>query len=333
MKKSTNPSAEFKAKCAMFRQTEQIMARCINSFATTLLIITTALLILSGNIQAQDFDPSKVDWEKLSKIPMKDSFIKKFNKNCAACHGENLEGSPLGTPLVGVDLRHGDTVEEIAASIATGYPESGMPAWSATMKESDVWNMALYVAEQRQGTTILDKNNKIEIVLPAGKVKTERAKFRIETVAGGIDKMPFAMAALPDGRILVTERMYGLFIIDTDGNKTQITGTPPAYNDSGEFLGQVQGIGWMMDVAIHPDYENNGWVYLQYSDRCTGCNELSKRANNAPVSMNRVIRGRIKDGAWADEEILWKADVETYTNTSDLAAGGRIAFDNQGYLF
>ena len=299
----------------------------------TWLISLSALILFSGNALAQGFDPSTVDWEKLSKIPMRDGFIKKFNNNCASCHGENLEGAPLGTALVGNELKHGDSVEDIAISISNGYAASGMPAWSATMSESEIWNMALYVAEQRQGTTILDKNNKIQIALPAGKVRTEKLKFRVETVAEGIDPMPFGMALLPDGRILITERMHGLFLIGADGSKTQITGTPPAYDDAGSFLGQVQGIGWMMDVAVHPDYANNGWVYLQYGDRCSGCNALSQRGNDTPVSMNKVVRARIKEGAWVDEQVIWQANVESYTNTSDLAAGGRVAFDNTGYVY
>ena len=49
--------------------------------------------------------------------------------------------------------------------------------------------------------------------------------------------------------------------------------------------------------------------------------------------MNRLIRGRIRDGAWVDQEVLWQADIETYTDTSDLAAGGRIAFDDKGHVF
>jgi glucose/arabinose dehydrogenase len=45
------------------------------------------------------------------------------------------------------------------------------------------------------------------------------------------------------------------------------------------------------------------------------------------------VRGRIKDGVWVDQEIIWKADFATYTNTSDLAAGGRLAFDNDGHVY
>jgi len=282
---------------------------------------------------AQGFDPAKVDWDKLSKIPMRDGFIKQFNDKCAVCHGEDLGGATLGTPLVGVDLRHGDSVEEIARSIADGFPGTEMPAWSETLNERQIWNLALYVAEQRQGTTILDKRDNIPLAIPEGTIESERHAFRIEKIVDGLDPMPFSIAPLPDGRILLSERMRGLSIISADGEKSApIDGTPPVYDDSGVFLGQVQGLGWMLDVAVHPQFAQNGWIYIHHTDRCSNCNDLSRRSER-PVSMNRLVRGRIKDGVWVDEEIIWQANIETYTNTSDLAAGGRISFDDKGHVY
>jgi glucose/arabinose dehydrogenase len=299
----------------------------------SLLYLISFLFAAPPSANAQGFDPAKVDWEKLSKIPMRDGFIKKFNQNCGACHGEDLRGLTLGPPLVGLPLQNGDTVEQIAASIATGSPEKGMPAWSETMKESEIWNMALYVAEQRQGTTILDKRDNIPLVIPPDTVTTAKHSFDINVIADGLDVMPFSIAPMPDGRILLSERMRGLRFISPDGSKSEyIEGTPPAYDDSMLFLGQVQGLGWMLDVALHPQYADNGWVYLHHTDRCTDCNALSRKAD-AAVSMNRLLRGRQKNGKWVNEEKRWQADYETYSNTSDLAAGGRIAFDDQGYVF
>jgi glucose/arabinose dehydrogenase len=294
-----------------------------------------AIALLAGvpAAPAQGFDPANVDWEKLSKIPMTDLFIKQFNEQCGACHGEDLRGTSLGKPLVGVDLLHGDSVQDIARSIATGFPDKGMPAWSQTLNESQIWNLALYVAEQRQGTTILDKRAGIELDIPAGPIATERVKFRIETVAEDLDPMPFSIAPLPDGRILLAERMRGLSIVSRNGRKSApIRGTPPVYDDSSVFLGQVMGLGWMLDVVPHPRYERNGWIYIHHTDRCENCNALSRKSGR-PVSMNRVIRGRIRNGQWVDEQIIWQADIETYTDTSDLAAGGRLAFDDAGNVY
>ncbi|MCL4791215.1 MAG: PQQ-dependent sugar dehydrogenase, partial [Gammaproteobacteria bacterium] len=296
-------------------------------------ILLVMVMLAATDGRTQGFDPGKVDWAALSKIPMKDLFIRKFNEQCGSCHGEDLRGTPLGKPLVGVELLRGDSVKEIALSIASGAPDKGMPAWSETLDEKQIWSLALYVAEQRQGTTILDKRDAIPLAIPAAPVVTEKHRFRIETVAEGLDPMPFSIALLPDGRILLAERMRGLFIIDTDGRKSaHIRGTPPVYADSSVFLGQVMGLGWLLDVALHPQYDKNGWIYLHHTDRCTDCNALSRKTGR-PVSMNRIVRGRIRDGEWVDQQIIWQADKETYTDTSDLTAGGRLAFDDRHNLY
>jgi glucose/arabinose dehydrogenase len=309
------------------------MAQHIFKRISLSLCLLASLAFVMEEAVSQGFDPATLDWEAIGKIPMRDGFIKQFNDNCSACHGEDLRGAPLGTPLVGIDLRHGDSVKEIAMSIANGFPESGMPAWSETMDENRIWNLALYVAEQRQGTTILDKRADIPLNIPEGVIESERHAFRIETIADGLDPMPFSIEPLPDGRILLSERMRGLSIISRDGKQSElIKGTPKVYDDHGMFLGQVRGTGWMLDVAVHPQFEENGWIYIHHTDRCTGCNDMSRRGGQ-PVSMNRLIRGRIKDGEWIDEEIIWQADIETYTNTSDLAAGGRISFDDENHVY
>lgn len=307
--------------------------RMTSRAAVHALILLAVLALTVTNGRTQGFDPGKVDWAALGKIPMKDLFIRKFNDQCGACHGEDLRGTPLGKPLVGVELLRGDSVREIAQSIANGAPDKGMPAWSETLDEKQIWNLALYVAEQRQGTTILDKRDNIPLAIPTGPVVTGQHTFRIEPVAEGLDPMPFSIALLPDGRILLTERMRGLFIIGADGKKSApIRGTPPVYDDSSVFLGQVMGLGWMLDVALHPQYAKNGWIYIHHTDRCTDCNALSRKTGR-PVSMNRIIRGRIRDGEWVDQQVIWQADKESYTDTSDLTAGGRLAFDDQNNLY
>jgi glucose/arabinose dehydrogenase len=295
-------------------------------------LLAAVLAVAPAVAPAQGFDPAKVDWEKLAKIPMQDFFIRQFNDKCGSCHGEDLRGTTLGPALVGVPLRGGDAVADIAASIARGSPDKGMPAWAGTLPETQVYNLALYVAEQRQGTTILDKRANIELRLPEGPVVTERASFRVEPVATGLDPLPFAIAPLPDGRLLLTERTRGLSIIQPDGARAPIEGTPPVYADLGSFLGQVVGFGWMLDVALDPDYRRNGWIYLHHTDRCSDCNDLSRKARR-PVSMNRIVRGRLAGNRWVDEQVLWTADIASYTDTTDLAAAGRLAFDDRGYLY
>ena len=256
-----------------------------------------------------------------------------FNEECAVCHGENLEGAAQGTPLVGVDLLHGDSMEELIRSIAEGYPEKDMPDWADTFSEQEIKSLALYISEQRDGYLYTEFNISNELTLPSETIRTEKYDLKVESVAEGLDPLPYSIAPLPDGRILLTEKMRGMRFISPSGAVSDlIEGTPTVYDD-GQMRGGLQyGMGWLMDVALHPDYAENGWIYLHYTDRCSDCNTIS-RESSLPVTMNALVRARIRNGKWVDQETIWKADIESYSPSSDIAAGGRIAFDPEGFVF
>jgi glucose/arabinose dehydrogenase len=141
---------------------------------------------------------------------------------------------------------------------------------------------------------------------------------------------------LPDGRLLVTEKTKGVRVISPDGDKSELVrGTPQAYDDIYQLESRIdieRGMGWLFDILLHPDYQENGWVYLYHGHRCEDCTELS-RERERPVSMNRLVRGRIVNGEWVDEEIIWQADLEHYSVSGDVGAGGRVVFDGQGHVY
>jgi glucose/arabinose dehydrogenase len=97
------------------------------------------------------------------------------------------------------------------------------------------------------------------------------------------------------------------------------------FDDSIEFV-LVWGHGWLLDVALHPDYDDNGWIYLHHTERCQDC-WFPER------SFNRVVRGRLRDGKWVDEEEIWDPGPDYYSFVPDVVAGGRLAFDENGYLY
>ena len=256
-----------------------------------------------------------------------------YQRECAVCHGEALQGAPQGTALRGAELLHGDSIDEIAGSTAKGFPDRGMPGFSATLSDQQIRALALYISEQRQGTNLEDFRYNAPLEIPAGAIESEHHDFVVETVIDGIDPLPFSIEPLPDGGLLLTEKRRGLSIVSAEGEQSDlIRGAPKAWDDSFNFVGQPMGLGWMMEVALHPDYANNGWIYLHYGDRCSGCNDLSRQSGQ-DVSMNKLVRGRIRDGAWVDEEVLWQADHAHYTLMPEIAAGGRIAFDEDGYVY
>lgn len=259
-----------------------------------------------------------------------DPFEPVYAENCAVCHGTQLEGAAQGPALAGALLTHGDSVEAIERSIAAGFPERGMPAWSATLGAAEIRSLAIYIAERRVERRFTEFKVDAPLILPDGIVASERHGFRVETVAEGLDPLPYSIALLPDGRILVTEKKRGLRVVSPDGTSTLVTGTPDT--GFGVKLGPLeQGVGWLLDVEAHPDHATNGWIYLHHGDLCRGCPEVDGAL--IPRSMNRLVRGRIRDGAWVDEEVVWSADPSTYTSMSDMTAGGRIAFDGEGHVF
>ena len=90
--------------------------------------------------------------------------------------------------------------------------------------------------------------------------QSEEHTFRVAVVAIGLDH-PWGLAFLPDGRMLVTERSGQLRTVTAEGqlDPEPVAGVPRV---------QASGQGGLLDVALHPDFGENGWVYLSYAAGC-----------------------------------------------------------------
>ncbi|MDX1508213.1 MAG: PQQ-dependent sugar dehydrogenase, partial [Woeseiaceae bacterium] len=96
-------------------------------------------------------------------------------------------------------------------------------------------------------------------LMAAGAAAQSGLPFDVEVITD-FDE-PWAMAFLPDGRLLVTEKKGNLFVVLADGSKQAVRWTPDV-----DYGGQ----GGLGDVALHPDFENNGLVYLSYAEAGVG---------------------------------------------------------------
>jgi glucose/arabinose dehydrogenase len=120
-----------------------------------------------------------------------------------------------------------------------------------------------------------------------GVIESQAATFRVEVVAEGLT-IPWGMAFLPDGRALVTEREGRLTLLDLgSGELIPVGGVPPVFN-----VGQ----GGLLDIALHPDYASNGWIYFSYSARMTqGATTVVDRARldgHRLVERERIFTAR-----------------------------------------
>lgn len=259
-----------------------------------------------------------------------DKIIHVYQEKCANCHGEHYKGSAIGPSLLSKALAGGNGIGDIVASISEGNAAKGMPAWKATMDSDEIRSMAIFLLEQRS-----EDNGDAGMgagplaAIPSDVQSTERHSYLLELVAEGISH-PYALAVLPNGDILFTEKSAGLSLVDTaNGVTTRIQGTPTVYADSVLRGTTWAGNGWMHDVALHPDYPNNGWIYLSLGERCGEC----VGENQRPLSMLTLIRGRIENGQWVDQQTIWRAEPQHYIAELENGMGARIAFDNAGHVF
>ncbi len=133
--------------------------------------------------------------------------------------------------------------------------------------------------------------------------------FKVVTLTKGLEH-PWSMAFLPDGRLLVTERPGRLRVIENGRLLSQpVEGLPPI---------TPRGQGGLLDVVLHPDYKNNGWIYLSYA------------APGKGGIGTEVGRGRLQDNRLVDWQVLFQLQPKSGTGHH---FGSRLVFDKKGYLY
>jgi glucose/arabinose dehydrogenase len=145
---------------------------------------------------------------------------------------------------------------------------------------------------------------------PAQTVRSEKHAFRVVTLARGLQH-PWSMAFLPDGRMLVTERPGRLRIVGRDFkvDPNPVEGLPAV---------TAAGQGGLLDVALHPDYARNGWVYWSYN------------AEGPGGWGTALARGKLAGSRMTDVQVLFSMEPKT---RAVHHFGGRIVFDRKGFVY
>jgi glucose/arabinose dehydrogenase len=98
----------------------------------------------------------------------------------------------------------------------------------------------------------------------------------------------------------------------------------------------VRQDGGMLDIALHPDYAKNGWVYLSYSTVPPGYAVQpgeDKAPNLSAPTMTWVVRGKVNaNNEWTDQQVLFLPPEDSYRNSADHY-GSRFLFDGKGHFF
>ena len=148
----------------------------------------------------------------------------------------------------------------------------------------------------------------------AQRLQSEKHSFRAVTVIRGLQN-PWSIAFLPDGRMLVTERPGRIRIVSKDFQlePKPVEGLP-------EII--ATGQGGLFDVALHPQYAQNGWIYWAYNAPGPGGwgTALARGKLDRDMSGYRM----------SDIQVLFSMEPKTRAGHH---FGGRIVLDGKGMLY
>ena len=124
-------------------------------------------------------------------------------------------------------------------------------------------------------------------------------------------QIPWSVAWLPNGDMLVADRGGSLLRVRDGELISRIEDVPEVF---------ARGQGGLLDVVLHPDYEENGWLYISYSSP-------EGEGQGANTS---IMRAKLTENKLTDKEIVYQAIPNT---TRGVHYGSRIAFDSNNYLY
>lgn len=139
--------------------------------------------------------------------------------------------------------------------------------------------------------------------LPAASAQ-QADDFLISAVAEGLDR-PVALALAPDGRIFVTEKLGAIRIVDGDGLQSEPFRTVEVLD---------QGETGLLGIALDPDFDENGYVYVFATISTAEQRILRFSENDPPDTPPTIIRANLP-------------------SSEDVHVGGGLRFGPDGMLY
>ncbi len=226
-----------------------------------------------------------------------------YQASCAGCHGVKMEA------FTSWEWKYGESEQEIYASIAEGRGKGAMPAFGEALSEDQIKLLVDYL---EYGLATYEQYGYADDYDPPSTFEALGLKVNAELMFEGLGS-PWGMAFLNEEELLVTIKEGSVLKLNLDGTKTKIKGVPEV-NDEGQ--------GGMLDIRLHPEFEQNQLLYLSYSK--------TKKEKGNRVNTTAVSRYRLEGNELQDEKLIFEG--MPYYET-EHHYGSRMEFDNEGYLY
>ena len=234
-----------------------------------------------------------------------------YQTNCAQCHGAELQGGNAQSLVDGI-WQFGGQSWAVSRTITQGITHLGMPAFGLALAQGEISAIMAFLKEQESSHDPQPRP------LPQT-LQSQEYDIAVDLVTDDLES-PWSIDFIDESTALITERPGRLRVV-RDGLllADAVVGIPTVEHD---------WQGGLLDVVVGPDYATDGWIYLSYSHQLDDLRPGDER----PASMTRIIRGRIIDNGWRDQQTLFEAPHESYATTRHHY-GSRIALDREGYLY
>ncbi|MEO5683144.1 MAG: PQQ-dependent sugar dehydrogenase [Chitinophagaceae bacterium] len=226
-----------------------------------------------------------------------------YQNFCGGCHGEKMDA------FVDRKWKHGSSKEDMFKAIKLGYAEEGMPAFDSAFSDKAINELADYIVK---GVENVKRYQFQDAAVKENYFSSESFAVKLDTVVKNI-KVPWGMAFLPGGAMLVTERGGTLYRKTGRHKLDTISGLPPILSE---------GQGGLMDIVLHPQFATNKLIYLSYA--------AYKKTDSGLWSTTAVMRARLEGNRLAGQTVIFEA--LPYSKTRHHY-GSRMVFGRDGKLY
>lgn len=233
-----------------------------------------------------------------------------YKTYCTGCHGAQMQGG-TASKLIKTEWKYGRGKAAIFRNIKYGIQGTEMIAWGQVLKNEDINAVADFIVTSQEVPPAAVRPIPETLTSKAYTLKVEKL------VASGI-RVPWGIEFVDNERALITERTGAIrWMVNGKLDPRPVEGLPKPF---------VHNTGGYMDLALDPAYKENGWIYFAFS------HTKGDTADVKAAGMTKVVRGKIKDYRWTEEQTLFEVP-DSLKIPGGNRWGSRLLFDRDGFLF